>query len=81
MAERKPWDDPSLVPEDAKELRRKTRRMKRRKKKVQAPAKTTPGAGGIAEDIGKQVDALKKRNKKLAPYKDTGPGAKKKKRG
>lgn len=46
-------------------------------KKKKAAAGPTPGVGSMAEDVHNE---LVKRNKKFAPYAETGPGAPKKKK-
>ena len=62
---KKPWEHGYVAPE-----------------KPKAPGASTPsGPGGIGRDVDEEVEKLKKRNKKFAPYKDTGILPKTKKKG
>jgi hypothetical protein len=79
MAEKKKWDDEEegRKPWEAAPTKKKKKRKKAQRQAVAGPTPGRKGPGSMAEDV---IEELTKRNKKLAPYAKTGPGAPKRRK-
>lgn len=64
MAEKMPWDDPVLEPDDAKKLRARTRRMKAKKKQRKEDRRPIPLSNVKPSQPGSEAIALAKKLKK-----------------